>query len=73
MTKRNHDLLRDLLDELCVTPIYTAACARCGISTKTLWRYIRVAAGELALLPCPCRLPQMAGGSASALSLSRPA
>jgi hypothetical protein len=25
------------------------------------------------LLPCPCSLPQMAGGSASALSLSRPA
>ena len=42
MTKRNHDLLRDVLDELCVTPIYTAACARCGISTKTLWRYIRI-------------------------------
>lgn len=42
MTKRNYDLLRDVLDELCVTPIYTAACARCGISTKTLWRYIRI-------------------------------
>ena len=27
MTKRNHDPLRDLLDELCVTPIYTAACS----------------------------------------------
>ena len=46
MTKRNHDLLRDLLDELCVTPIYTAACARCGISTKTLWRYIRASQRE---------------------------
>ena len=46
MTKRNHDLLRDLLDELCVTPIYTAACARCGISTKTLWRYIRTSQRE---------------------------
>ena len=31
MTKRNHDLLRDVLDQLCVTPIYAAACARCGI------------------------------------------
>jgi hypothetical protein len=41
MTKRNHDLLRKLLDELWVTPIYTAACARCGVSTKSLWRYIR--------------------------------
>jgi hypothetical protein len=41
MTKRSHDLLRDLLDELCVTPIYTAACARRGISTKSLWRYVR--------------------------------
>jgi hypothetical protein len=40
MTKRNHDLLRDVLDELCVTPIYGAACARCGISTKSLWRYV---------------------------------
>jgi len=46
MTKRNHDLLRDLLDELCATPIYTAACARCGISTKTLWRYIRTSQRE---------------------------
>ena len=46
MTKRNHDLLRNLLDELCVTPIYTAACARCGISTKTLWRYIRASQRE---------------------------
>ncbi len=46
MTKRNQDLLRDVLDELCVTPIYTAACARCGISTKTLWRYIRASQRE---------------------------
>jgi hypothetical protein len=46
MTKRSHDLLRDLLDELCVTPIYTAACSRCGISTKTLWRYIRASQRE---------------------------
>ena len=46
MTKRNHDLLRNVLDELCVTPIYTAACARCGISTKTLWRYIRASQRE---------------------------
>ena len=46
MTKRNHDLLRDLIDELTVTPIYTAACARCGISTKTLWRYIRASQRE---------------------------
>jgi hypothetical protein len=46
MTKRNHDLLRDVLDELCVTPIYTAACARCGISTKSLWRYIRASQRE---------------------------
>ena len=44
--KRNHDLLRDLLDELCVTPIYTAACARCGISTKSLWRFIRASQHE---------------------------
>ncbi len=46
MTKRNHDLLRDVLDELCVTPIYAAACARCGISTKSLWRYIRASQRE---------------------------
>ena len=46
MTKRNHDLLRDVLDELCVTPIYTAACARCGISTKSLWRYVRASQRE---------------------------
>jgi hypothetical protein len=46
MTKRNHDLLRDVLDELCVTPIYTAACARCGIATKTLWRYVRASQCE---------------------------
>ena len=46
MTKRSHDLLRNVLDELCVTPIYTAACARCGISTKTLWRYVRASQRE---------------------------
>ena len=46
MTKRNHDLLRDVLDELCVTPIYTAACARCSISTKSLWRYVRASQRE---------------------------
>jgi hypothetical protein len=46
MTKRNHDLLRNVLDTLCVTPIYTAACARCGISTKSLWRYIRASQCE---------------------------
>ena len=46
MTKRNHALLCDLLDELCATPIYTAACARCGISTKSLWRYIRASQSE---------------------------
>jgi hypothetical protein len=46
MTKRNHDLLRDVLDELCVTPIYSAACARCGISTKSLWRYVRASQRE---------------------------
>jgi hypothetical protein len=46
MTKRNHDLLRNVLDELCVTPIYTAACTRCGISTKTLWRYVRASQRE---------------------------
>jgi len=46
MTKRSRDLLRDVLDELCVTPIYTAACARCGISTKTLWRYVRASQRE---------------------------
>ena len=46
MTKRNHDLLRDVLDELCVTPIYSAACARCSISTKSLWRYVRASQGE---------------------------
>ena len=28
------------------TPIYTAACARCGISTKSLWRYIRASQSE---------------------------
>jgi hypothetical protein len=46
MTKRNHDLLRAVLDELCVTPIYTTAAARCGISTKSLWRYIRASQHE---------------------------
>ena len=46
MTKRDHDLLRDLLDELSVTPVYTAACARCGISTKTLWRFLRASQRE---------------------------
>ena len=46
MTKRNHDLLRNVLDELCVTPIYTATCARCGISTKSLWRYVRASQCE---------------------------
>ncbi len=46
MTKRNHDLLRNVLDELCVRPIYSAACARCGISTKSLWRYIRASQRE---------------------------
>ena len=46
MTKRNHDLLRDVLDQLCVTPIYAAACARCGISTKSLWRYVRASQRE---------------------------
>ena len=34
MTKPTHDLLRDLLDQFTVTPVYTAACARCGISIK---------------------------------------
>jgi hypothetical protein len=46
MTKRCHGLLSDVLDELCVTPIYTTACARCGISTKSLWRYIRASQRE---------------------------
>jgi hypothetical protein len=46
MTKRSHDLLRDVLDELCVTPIYTAVCARCGISAKSLWRYVRASQRE---------------------------
>ena len=46
MTKRSHDLLRNLLDELCVTPIYTAACARCNVSTKSLWRFIRASQCE---------------------------
>jgi hypothetical protein len=46
MTKRNHDLLRDLLDELTVTPIYAAACARCGVSPKSLWRYVRASQRE---------------------------
>jgi len=46
MTKRSHDLLRDLLDELCITPVYSAACARCGISTKSLWRYVRASQRE---------------------------
>jgi hypothetical protein len=46
MTRRNHDLLRNVLDELCVTPIYTAACARCGISTKSLWRYVHASQRE---------------------------
>jgi hypothetical protein len=46
MTKRNQDLPRNVLDELRVTPIYTAACARCGISTKSLWRYVRASQRE---------------------------
>jgi hypothetical protein len=29
-----------------VTPIYTTASARCGISTKSLWRYIRASQRE---------------------------
>ncbi len=65
MTKRNHDLLRNVLDELCVTPIYTAACARCGISTKSLWRYVRASQREddpeslsLAMVRCRGLVPQ---------------
>jgi len=46
MTKRSHDLLRAVLDELCVSPIYSSVCARCGISTKSLWRYIRASQCE---------------------------
>ena len=46
MTKHNHELLRNLLDELTATPIYSAACGRCGISTKTLWRFIRASQRE---------------------------
>jgi hypothetical protein len=46
MTKRNHELLRLVLDALTVTPIYTAVCARCGIATKTLWRFIRASQRE---------------------------
>jgi hypothetical protein len=46
MTKLGHDLLRDVLDQLCTTPVYTAACARCNLSTKSLWRYIRASLRE---------------------------
>jgi hypothetical protein len=46
MTKLSHDLLRDVLDQLCTTPIYAAACARCNLSTKSLWRYIRASLRE---------------------------
>ena len=46
MTKRNHDLLRNLLDELSARPIYSAACARCGVSPKSLWRFIRASQRE---------------------------
>jgi hypothetical protein len=46
MTKRNHDLMRNVLDQLSVTPIYSAACARCGISTKSLWRFLRASQRE---------------------------
>ena len=46
MTKRSHDLLRHVLDELCITPIYSAVCGRCGISTKSLWRYVRASQRE---------------------------
>jgi hypothetical protein len=46
MTKCNHDLLRELLDELTVRPVYSTACARCGISTKSLWRFIRASQRE---------------------------
>jgi hypothetical protein len=46
MTKLSHDLLRDLLDELTARPIYAAACARCGVSPKSLWRYIRASQRE---------------------------
>jgi hypothetical protein len=46
MTKLSHELLCDVLDQLCATPIYSAACARCNLSTKSLWRYLRASLRE---------------------------
>jgi hypothetical protein len=52
MTKRNHDLFRDVLDELCVTPIYTSACARsgCCVAEISLQRAVIAAAVPLKLI-----------------------
>jgi Pyridine nucleotide-disulphide oxidoreductase len=44
--KKSQSPTRDLLDELTVKPVYSAACARCGISTKSLWRFIRASQAE---------------------------
>jgi len=46
MTKCTHDTLLDVLDALAINPVYTTAAARCGISTKSLWRYIRASQRE---------------------------
>jgi len=46
MTKCTHDTLRDLLDALAINPVYTTAAARCGVSTKSLWRWLRASQYE---------------------------
>jgi hypothetical protein len=46
MTKCTHDSLRDVLDALAINPVYTTAAARCGVSTKSLWRWLRASQRE---------------------------
>jgi hypothetical protein len=46
MTKCTHDTLRDVLDALAINPVYTTAAARCGVSTKSLWRWLRASQRE---------------------------
>jgi hypothetical protein len=46
MTKCTHDTLCDVLDALAVNPVYTTAAARCNVSTKTLWRWLRASQRE---------------------------
>jgi hypothetical protein len=46
MAKLTHDTLRDLLDALAINPVYTTAAAGCGVSTKSLWRWLRASQCE---------------------------